>query len=326
MSHRSRAHATPADDNKYSRPQLRHTGALHNAYSHPPVHSHNNDTGLNRQQSHRCAPSEYSRQAPRPPLQGASMYTTTATTTRKSMYPHVQHPEPQRRHSHSPHNTTVARRRRQGSDYSSESDSDSENSSPPPHARLSRSNKRNSTFPPSAYHSCHPQQKQLQSYSHHHHHHHKQHHQRPYIHPAIPPTSPMIESAPPSRHSHHSHQQQITTRPDPSYEAPRYTYQPPKFEDHPCPNLNARADSWSYSTSTAPSSYSRSSSKAPSSRRGSVSMPPPASRANGQNGEAQQQQQQPGVWNKAKKVYHSKTVSNTAELALFGLLAVSKAL
>lgn len=211
----------------------------------------------------------------------------------KPSYPRLQS-DHSRRHSHAPQMSMV--RRHTANDTS---DSDSSDGEPPSHARLSRS-KRHSTFPASAYYSSH--NKQVQSY------------QQKYVHPAIPPLSPLVQS--------HSRRQQTISRDDASYEPPRYTYQPPQFDDqchHQRPPLAQRSETWSHH---APSD-GRSRSKPPS-RHGSRSVPPSSELINARHQDSKQTSD--GAWTKAKKVYQSKTATNTAEIAMFGLLALSKAL
>jgi hypothetical protein len=182
-------------------------------------------------------------------------------------------------------------------EYDSDADFGDE---PPRHAHLLRSN-RHSTFPPSAYYPP-PKQRQMQPY------------QQPYVHPALPPQSPRLESTPTGPLA-----RQYTPRPGLAYEPPSHTYQPPTV-DPPRPRQPVRADSWAHSASSESGSdrshLSRTSSKSQ----------PPHSRSLHDEAREKTKDTPHGPWEKAKKAYNSKTANNTAELALFGLLAVAKAL
>jgi hypothetical protein len=171
---------------------------------------------------------------------------------------------------------------------------------PPRHAHISRSG-RHSTFPPSAYQPS-PLQTHVQPY-------------QPYVHPALPPQSPHL--APYSAGG--VRPVQYTPRPGLAYEPPSYTYQPPAA-DPPRPQHPVRAESWGHSTRSESGSD-----RSARSFRSSKSLPP-ASRSIQDDARERVDDTPHGPWEKAKKAYKSKTVNNSAELAMFGLLALSKAL
>jgi hypothetical protein len=213
----------------------------------------------------------------------------------KATYPQLRSDYPQR-YSDSPHDRVITRRA-----SSDDSDSDSSDDEPPHHAHLNRS-KRHSTFPHTTYHGSH--QKQLQTYR---------------QHPAIPPAAPVI--APASHPGHRYHQ--VITRDHSLYEEPRYIYQPPRSEDRYLldrPDLGPRSETWSHSQSP-----SRHSSSKPRSRQGSRSVPRRSQTVDGRHRDDSAGPDD-GQWRKTKKLVQNKTVLNTAEIAMFGLMALSKAL
>jgi hypothetical protein len=273
-------------DDYYSRPHSRHSGHRHKHHHHHTSRSGSYDD-LDDYISSRGKHSHLSRS--QTPDYSEKMYAPAKLT-----YPSVDYDT---RRRHSTYGATSPRYENDGSpDYGDD---------PPRHAHVARSN-RHSTFPPSAYHTS-SQQRQVQPF------------QQPYVHPALPPQSP---SLPPSRTGPPNSLVQHHQHPTSNYEQPRHMYQPPVGEVMR-PAQPTRAESWGHSAS-AESLRRRDRSL---SRTGSRSVPP-GSRSRSIQGDARERTKDTphSPWKKAKKVYNSTTANNTAELAMFGLLAVAKAL
>ena len=102
-------------------------------------------------------------------------------------------------------------------------------------------------------------------------------------------------------------------------EEPRYTYQPPK-DDGPFvrerPKYNRRAETFDHTARR------RSSSRPLDLQSSRTSSSPAVHGRHDDDGKPSE----PRPWDKAKKIARSRTATNTAEIAMFGLLALSKAL
>jgi hypothetical protein len=272
-------------DDSYTRPLSRHS-------DHHRHHKHTRgryDDDIDSNYTEKTYRRDHSSHSHRPssyhPHHSTDMYASTKVGPRP-----ISPQDSFRKQYSQRHDLPIARRY---NDY----DSDSSGDDP-----LPRRSTRHATFPPTAYHGPGPQ----------HHVPSKQH----YVHPAMPPQSPVVGSvrysdrySPPS-HRHHD------------YERPQYIYQPPTADRRPDfgddrPRGPSRADTSDYHGPSRRHEH-----RYGPNRGESASVPPGRSRRS----VSEEVKPSKPALEKAKKLLKSKTANNTAELAFAGALALAKAL